>query len=129
MGIERGEVTAVGDLVAGPAEVVESNTPLGQVIETLGNLGIGIVVVMDGGSVAGVISERDIVWALAQGADPDEIWAGDVMTRDLVTVEASTPIPAAAAAMRDQHVRHLLVLDGPSPGVVSLRDLIEFLVD
>ena len=98
-------------------------------IDTLGNLGIGIVVVMDGGSVAGVISERDVVWALAEGADPDEIWAGDVMTRDLVTVAASTPIPDAAAAMRDQHVRHLLVLEGPSPGVVSLRDVIDHLID
>ena len=88
MGIDTGRPTAVGDLVGGPAEVVESNTPLTTVIDTLGNLGIGIVVVMDGGSVAGVISERDVVWALAQGADPDEIWAGDVMTRDLVTVAA-----------------------------------------
>lgn len=129
MGIDGVGVTAVSDLVAGPAEVVESHAPLSQVIDTLGNLGIGIVVVMDGGSVAGVISERDVVWALAQGADADEIWAGDVMTRDLVTVEASATIPQAAAAMRDQHVRHLLVLDGPSPGVVSLRDVIEYLVD
>lgn len=129
MGIDSVGVTAVGDLVAGPAEVIESNTPLREVIDTLGDLGIGIVVVMDGGSVAGVISERDVVWALAQGADPDEIWAGDVMTRDLVTVSASTPIREAAAAMRDQHVRHLLVLDGPSPGVVSLRDVIELLID
>ncbi len=129
MGTDTGRPTAVGDLVGGPAEVVESNTPLTTVIDTLGNLGIGIVVVMDGGSVAGVISERDVVWALAQGADPAEIWAGDVMTRDLVTVAASTPISEAAAAMRDQHVRHLLVLEGPSPGVVSLRDVIDHLID
>ena len=87
------------------AEVVEANATLREIIDTLGNLGIGLLVVMDSGSVTGVISDRDVVWALAQGADPDEIWAADIMTRDLVTVEASTTIHDAAAAMRDQHVR------------------------
>jgi len=100
-----GAPVAVGDLIEGPAAVIESTAPLSAVIETLGDLGIGLVVVMNDGAVAGVISERDVVWALAQGADPDEIWAGDVMTRDLMTVEPSTSIHDAAVVMRDQHVR------------------------
>lgn len=121
--------TAVGDLVDGPAEVVPSRTPLATVIDKLGHLGIGLLVVMDGASVAGVVSERDVVWALAEGADPAEVWVDDVMTGDLVAVEPSTPIADAAQVMRQQQVRHLLVLGGPTPGVVSLRQVIDHLLD
>lgn len=121
-------MTAVGDLIHGPAEVVEVTTVLSEVIDTLSSLGIGIVVVMDGGSVAGVVSERDVVWALSQGVDPDVTVASEVMTSDLVIVEPSSSITDAASQMQQQNVRHLLVLRGPAPGVVSLRDVIDHLL-
>ncbi len=121
--------TNIGDLVQGPAEVVDAKSTLREVIVRLGELGIGLVAVMAGGSVAGVISERDVVWALAEGADPDLAWAADVMTSEVVVVEPSTTVSDAARLMAQQNIRHLIVLGGDTPGVVSLRDMIEFLVD
>ena len=121
--------TNIGDLVQGPAEVVDAKSTLREVIVRLGELGIGLVAVMAGGSVAGVISERDVVWALAEGADPDLVWAADVMTAEVVVVEPSTTVSDAARLMAQQDIRHLIVLSGDTPGVVSLRDMIEYLVD
>ena len=66
--------TPVGGLVNGPAVVVESSATLEHVAQTLGDLGIGMVVVMDKGSIAGVVSERDLIWAIARGAQLDEVW-------------------------------------------------------
>lgn len=123
------QAVAVGDLIHGPAEVMPSRSSIAEVITRLGTLGIGMLVIMDEAAVIGVVSERDVVWALAEGADPLEIWADDIMTRDLVMVEPSTKIVEAASIMRRHQVRHLLVSGSPVPGVVSLRDVIEHLID
>lgn len=71
-----------------------------------------------------IVTERDVVRALASGADPDEVRIGDVMTAPLLTVEADTSVEDAMTRMLDGGVRHLVVLDGDGPrGVLSIRDL------
>lgn len=121
--------TAVGSLVKGPAVTVEPKTTLQAVAQTLGDLGIGLVVVMDGGSVAGVVSERDLVWAIARGAELDEVWAADIMTTTPICVEPSASVTEAGALMAADNARHLLVLHGDDPGVVSMRDVIQYLLE
>ena len=121
--------TPVGGLVNGPAVVVETTTTLEEVARTLGDLGIGMVVVMDKGSIAGMVSERDLIWAIARGAQLDEVWAADIMTKGVVTVEPSLSVIDAAALMASENTRHILVLHGDEPGVVSMTDVIEYLVD
>ena len=59
---------AIGDLVNGPAVTVEAKATLQSVAQTLGDLGIGIVVVCESGTPVGVLSERDLVWAIARDA-------------------------------------------------------------
>lgn len=120
--------TTVGELVEGPAVVVEAKTTLRAVAKTLGDLGIGMVIVIDDGVVAGVVSERDLVWAIARDADLDVVWAADVMTRDVVSVPPATPLVEAAAAMSANNARHILVEHPERPGVVSLRDVVSHLV-
>lgn len=121
--------TPVGTLIHGPAVVVETTTTLDVVAQTLGDLGIGMVVVMDKASVAGVVSERDLIWAIARGAQLDEVWAADIMTEGVVTVEPAMPVAEAAALMASENARHILVLHGDDPGVVSMTDVIEYLID
>lgn len=120
--------TTVGDLVEGPAVVVEARTTLRAVATTLGDLGIGMVIVIDDGGVAGVVSERDLVWAISRDADLDGVWAADVMTQDVVSVPPSTPLIEAAAAMAANNARHILVDYPDHPGVVSIRDVVSHLV-
>jgi CBS domain-containing protein len=76
-----------------------------------------------GPRASGLISERDIVAALADGADPDETWAEDVMTDDLASVTPDWSLHDAARLMLDDEIRHLpIVAEGKVVGVVSIRD-------
>lgn len=127
--VSLGPRTPIGDVVRSAAVTVDAKATLKEVATVLGDLGIGMVVVMDHGSVAGVVSERDLVWAIAREAVLDEVWAADIMTTDLVTVEPSLSVADTAALMAAQNARHVLVLAGTSPAVVSIRDLIEYLIE
>lgn len=117
----------VGDLTSRQVISVDSTARLRTVIEHFVEGGVGFVVVMDSGSVAGVVSEHDVLRAIHDGADIDEIWAADIMSTDLVTAAASDSISDVALLMTDTRVRHVLVL-GDEGGVVSIRDIVAALV-
>ena len=75
-----------------------------------------------------VVTERDIVRALSEGADPDKEWAVDVMSVDLRSLGPDHTIAEAAALMQDAVIRHVVVSDPADPDVVamvSIRDLLE----
>ena len=90
---------------------------------------VGAAIVRHGDD-PGLVSERDIVAALAAGGDPDELWGVDVMSPELIDVAPDTTIGEAARRMLDAGVRHLAIADGDDiVGVVSMRDLLAVLVD
>ena len=86
---------------------------------------------IEDGALAGVISERDLVWAIARDADLDVVWAADVMTLevDVVSIPPETSVLDAAAAMTANNARHILVGDLSTPAVVSMRDVVQRLVE
>lgn len=99
-----------------------------EVVKTLAQHRIGAVLVRDtGGEVLGIVSERDIVRALAASAGPVAAQpATALMTRVLHTVTPRTLIVEALAMMTDRRVRHLPVLDeGRLVGMVSIGDLVK----
>lgn len=86
---------------------------------------VGAVVVVVDGRTAGVLSERDIVRAVANGDDVDDVRAEDVMAIDVVTVSVDDTVAQAAEGMLTGNIRHLPVVDGETvAGVVSIRDLL-----
>jgi CBS domain-containing protein len=92
------------------------------------NNNMGLLVIVDPGDqskLAGVISERDIIRALASGMDLD-VKVGEVGTRDVVTVGVKADVAEAAKAMNRNRIRHVVVLDEYEKlvGVVSMRDLV-----
>ena len=120
----------IGDLVHGPAVAVDAKATLRQVAARLGDLGIGLAVVMEDGRLVGVVSERDLVWAIARDADLDVVWAADVMAMDVdvVRVAPEVSIIDVAATMAANNARHVIVDHGEAPGVVSIRDVVQRLV-
>jgi len=92
---------------------------------------IGAVPVVDGDSVVGVFSERDVIHALAaEGADALDTTVGEVMTAPAMTVEPKDAVLGALSLMTRRRVRHLPVLDGGRMvGVVSIGDLVKYRID
>ena len=87
--------------------------------------GVGALVVTEGDHVHGIVSERDLVLAIAAGSDLDATTASDLDSRRLVTCTPETTVQAAAVLMMENYIRHLLVNDQTGPvGMVSARDLL-----
>lgn len=131
------ENETVRTLVNRPTVDVDPDATLRQVAVTLAGDYIGVAVVRGtppwsgpGTHAEGVISERDIVRALAEGADPDDEIAQNVMTLDLATVSPGDTIARVAECMLDNEIRHVPVMDdGLVVGVVSERDVLRALLD
>lgn len=84
----------------------------------------GSLLVMDGDQLAGIITERDVLRAVALGADPDTSSVDEAMTTDVLTVPPDTLLTDAARLMATRWIRHLPVTDaGRVLGVVSMRDV------
>ncbi len=73
------------------------------------------------GGVA-VLTERDIVRGVASGEL--DTWATDIMSRELVTIDAGVTVVDATRRMLDHGIRHLVVQDGDRLGILSLRDCV-----
>jgi CBS domain-containing protein len=118
----------VKDVMTTSVVYLSSQTSLAEAARTMREQDIGDIVVADGSSLAGVVTDRDIVVrAVAENRDPDATTVGEIMTRDLVTVRPEDTIQQAALMMRDRAIRRLLVCDDSEGlvGVVSIGDLAE----
>jgi CBS domain-containing protein len=84
----------------------------------------GSLLITEDGRLAGIITERDVLRAVALGADPDKSSVDDVMTAEVFTVPPDMPVQDAARLMASRWIRHLPVVDGEELlGVVSMRDM------
>ena len=84
----------------------------------------GSLLVTQDGRLTGIITERDVLRAVALGADPDRATVDEAMTVDVFTVAPDMPLHVAAREMAARWIRHLPVLeDGQLLGVVSMRDI------
>lgn len=86
---------------------------------------IGDVVVLEGGQIQGILTDRDIVVrALAEGRDPARTTVGEICSRELTTLSPADAVADAERIMRAKAIRRLPVVEGGKPvGIVSLGDL------
>ena len=119
----------VRDLPPGPLLSVEPETPLAQVARQMRTADSDCVAVMFEGRLAGIITERDLVRAIADGIDPQEVRADVVMTADPATVDADEEVSMVAVKMMRLGIRHLPVVNkaGKPVGLVSARNLVAVL--
>jgi CBS domain-containing protein len=120
----------VARIMVWPVATVPGEASLREVAESLAADGIGAVGVVEKGHLAGVVSERDVVNHLAQGANPEHVTAAEMMTTDLVTAHQDDPILDTARRMLEAEIRHLPVVDEEKiAGFVSMRDIFAVLLD
>lgn len=81
------------------------------------------------GSLPGIITERDVLGAIAAGRDPDTESVADNSTVDVATVPDEASLEQAVERMMEGSFRHLLVVNGDDVvGIISMRDLVRALV-
>jgi CBS domain-containing protein len=116
----------VDDIYRPGAIIAAADDSLEQIAARLQDKGISALVVLDGYRLVGIISERDIVHAVADRRDLAEGTAGEYMTVEPATVALETPLAEIARRMLAYGVRHLpVVVSGEVLGMVSARDLLE----
>jgi CBS domain-containing protein len=106
---------------------VDGDERLADAAERMQNEQVGSVVVMIGGNFAGILTERDLTRAVAEGADPRVDTAGDYMTAAPAAVHLDADVHEVAATMFELGCRHLPVVADKGPqviGMVSIRDLL-----
>jgi predicted transcriptional regulator len=82
------------------------------------------MLIMDGERLVGIITERDVVKAVARGLDTKDTRVKDLMTTDIVTIGPMTTLKEAANIMATKWIRHLPIVEGSKVvGMISQRDL------
>ena len=115
---------SVGELMTRDVLTVEPADTIGEAAEKMIAAGVGAVVVSDFGNIIGILTERDILRAVAHRTHSAEARVRQWMTAEVVTVASSMDSDEAAKLMLERNFRHLPVVDdGRSVGIVSLRDL------
>lgn len=125
--VRPGVDVKVGDLASDGVVSVTPTTTLRKAAQSMVDRGIGSVVVLDdAGNLAGILTERDLLRALADAdLDVDTVPVSAYMTADVVTITAAWEVYEAAAEMADKHIRHLVVVDDNEvTGILSIRDLL-----
>ena len=119
----------VSDLPPGDLLSVDPETTIGEVARQMRKGDADSVAVMSGGKLVGIITERDLVRAIADGVDPQEARADLLMTADPATVDADEDVAVVAVKMMRLGIRHLPVVNkaGKPVGLVSARNLVGIL--
>ena len=111
---------------------IHQDATVGQAVALLHQRGIGALVVSDDGECAdGIISERDIVAALAlYGSDLSDLRVGEVMSAPVATCAPDDSVAELMAEMTNRRIRHFPVVpNGRLYGIVSIGDLVKSRLD
>jgi CBS domain-containing protein len=117
------DVASSAVVAVGPAQSLREATRL------MAKHHVGSAVVQDAEQLVGILTERDVLNAVASGAEAEAVTVQDIMTADVVTVGPDWDLVEAAAEMARRRIRHLVVYEGGQLlGVLSVRDVLPALL-
>ncbi len=107
---------------------VEENQTVADAARRMAELHVGAILVLSGGELRGLFSERDLMRrVVVERLDPEKTPVRAVMTTELATIDENAGIEAAMEAMQAHNCRHLPVLrDGRIRAFLSMRDLMNY---
>ncbi len=102
-----------------------------EAVAEMNRLRIGAIVILDGGRLAGIFTERDVLRRVVGASiDPKAVKVSEVMTRDVITVSPETMVEEVAALFTEKRCRHLpVVADGALVGLISIGDISRWVAD
>jgi CBS domain-containing protein len=120
-------MATIADLMTTDVVTVAPEDTLGEAAAKMTEKGIGAVVVSDFGRVIGILSERDIMRAVADRIHSSEARVREWMTADPITATTETSVEKAGRTMLENGFRHLPVVEGERAiGMLSIRDVAQY---
>ena len=114
----------ISEIMTQAAVTDSSEDTLTEACDKMRHAQTSSILIMDGDRMIGIVTERDVVKAVAQGLDPKETRVKDLMTSDIVTIGPMTTLKDAAEIMASKWIRHLPIVEGTKVvGMISQRDL------
>ena len=115
----------IRDVMTGSPRTLDARATVQGAARAMLDDDIGDVIVCDGDTVCGIVTDRDItVRAVAHGKDPGSTKLGDICSKDLTTLATGDSVDDAVRLMRGKAVRRIPVVeDGKPVGIVSIGDL------
>lgn len=101
-----------------------------EALKMLAEYEVGALLVMDGGQLVGIVSERDYTRKVAlEGRNSKDTKVADIMTRKVLVVSPQTLTRDCMALMSEKKIRHLPVVDGDAVvGMISIRDIMDDII-
>jgi CBS domain-containing protein len=117
--------TTIRDVMTPHPTTLSKTSSVLEAARAMRKADIGDVVVLDGGQICGILTDRDIVVrAIAEGHDPSSTRLADICSQDLTTVAPTDSIDRAVQLMSQKAIRRLPVVENGKPvGIVSIGDL------
>jgi CBS domain-containing protein len=124
-------MTIVESLMKTDLVTARADETVAQAASSMARNGVGAVLVLDGETLVGVLSERDVlVRVVAEGREPTATKVAEVATSDVVSVDLKASVRECAEQIQAKDIRHLPVLrDGRAIGILSSRDFFAYVVD
>src|SRR5262245_50257537 len=114
-------------LVQMPVVTVEPETTVFEAVRIMDRENIGAVAVLDGNTIVGIFSERDVMLRVVLAKrDPEKTLIRTVMSQPVETIRRDRTVDEALKLMLEKHIRHLPVvtLEGTVAGMLSIRNLL-----
>ncbi len=123
----------VGDLLDDKGTEIFSIAPdatVAEAVDLMADKGIGSLLVMEGGELRGIVTERDYARKVVAGSRAAEtVRVRDIMTTDVFTTGVDHNIDECMMVMTEKRIRHLPVVDGERVlGIISIGDLMKAII-
>ncbi len=109
---------------------VDPDATIREAIEKMAEISGGTALIMEGETVVGIVSERDVMRkVLLKGKRLHEVRVREIMSTDLITITPDTSLEECMKLITDKRIRHLPVLrDGHLCGIISIGDVVKYLI-
>ena len=119
-------IILIRDIMRRNVKTVRTDDSVHAAVQKMNKFQIGSVIVTSNGRAVGIITERNILERIVEPRlDPATIWAKDIMSAPLVTVDPNDTVDEAAKIMAQKRIKKLPVVDGDKiVGVISTSDIV-----